>query len=207
VGRRLRRNPPGADSAEGWARWPGGPEHAMNDAVIVVGSIRVLSALPVLRWPFWGALFAIFVDLSDLALFSYLGLGWPPDYQHFDKIADLAYLITFMIVALRWSNPERRIAATLFGFRVAGMVAFEWTANRAILFAFPNVFEFWFVLVAARDRFRPGYRLTPSRAALWLAGLLALKLPQEYLLHVDRRLDQYALTDIVSRVVQHVKHW
>ena len=36
--------------------------------IVVIGAIRVLGSLPVLRWAFVGALIAIAVDLSDLVL-------------------------------------------------------------------------------------------------------------------------------------------
>lgn len=172
----------------------------MSEAVIVVGLVRVLAALPVLRWPLAGAVLAILVDLADLALFSYLGLGWPADYQRFDKAADLAYLTTFLVVALRWGRPERQVAIALFGLRLVGIGAYELGGTRAALLAFPNVFELWFLAVAARDRFAPGAELAGRRAALTLAALLVAKLAQEYLLHVDRRLDRYSLVDVVDRL-------
>jgi len=174
----------------------------VNEAALVVGAIRVLSALPVLRWPLAGGLFAIGMDLADLALFTYLGFGWPPDYQQFDKVADMAYLLAFLAVALRWRRPEREVAVGLFAVRMVGVLAFTWSGQRAALLLAPNLFEAWFLLVAARDRFRPGLAFTPRRLALALLALLALKLPQEYLLHVDRRLDHYALADVVDQLLR-----
>jgi hypothetical protein len=167
----------------------------------VVGLIRVGGALPVLRWPLAGAIVAILLDLSDLALFTYLGLGWPPNYQLWDKAVDLAYMTTFLIVALRWRNPERSIAVVLFALRMAGLAAFELTDKRWLLVVFPNAFEFWFVFVAARDHFRPDFELTRRRAAWAVVAVTALKLPQEYLLHINRALDRYALADVVSRLL------
>jgi hypothetical protein len=165
--------------------------------------VRVLGSLPVLRWPLAGSILAIVLDLSDLAMFTYLGLGWPPDYQRWDKAADLAYMVMFLVVTRRWRNPEKSIAAALFGLRMVGLAGFEWTDQRWLLVLFPNAFEFWFVFVAARDHFRPDFVLTGRRAAWAVAAVTALKLPQEYLLHVNRTLDRYALGDVVSRLL----HW
>ena len=53
--------------------------------VLVIGAIRILGSLPVLRWPLAGGLLAILVDLSDLLLRDTLDLGGIPDYQAFDK--------------------------------------------------------------------------------------------------------------------------
>jgi hypothetical protein len=110
--------------------------------VVVVGLYRVFGSLPALRWPLTGGLFAIFVDLTDLFWFNVLDLGGVPNYQLFDKLADQVYLAVFLIVALRWSGPERTISIVLYAFRMAGFVLFELSGERAVLLLFPNVFEF-----------------------------------------------------------------
>lgn len=163
----------------------------MTTEQLVIGLIRVAGSLPVLRWPFYGALLAIFIDVSDLFWMDVLDLGGVADYQSFDKVADLVYMTTFLAVALRWTGLVRRIAVGLFVYRMAGVAAFEVTQQRASLLAFPNVFEFWFVLVAARDRFWPDYQITGRRASVWLVPLIVVKECQEYVLHVARWLDQY----------------
>src|SRR5437773_10882361 len=76
-------------------------------------------------------------------------LGGIPDYQSFDKWADQVYMVCFLVVALRWQGIERSIAIGLYAFRLVGFVAFEMTGARPLLLLFPNVFEFWFLLVAA----------------------------------------------------------
>lgn len=161
----------------------------MTPELALVIAIRVAGSLPVLRWPFAGALLAILVDLSDLLLFDLLGLWSVVDYQAFDKVVDLAYMATFLVVALRWAGVERTVAAALFAFRMVGLLAFEFSGERAVLLAFPNVFETWFLLVAglhAAGR-RPAW--TPLRLALGLAAALAVKLVHEWLLHVGRVFD------------------
>jgi hypothetical protein len=116
---------------------------------IVIGLVRVLGSLPVLRWAFVGALIAIVVDFSDLFLRNLLNLGGIENYQAFDKWMDLVYMATFLIAALRWAGLAKSVAVGLFLFRMAGFVLFEGTQWRGVLFLFPNVFEFWFVYVAA----------------------------------------------------------
>src|SRR2546430_3786447 len=113
--------------------------------VAVFVAFRVASALPTLRWPFAGALIALVADFADLFLMD--AIGGISDYQRLDKLCDLAYIATFVIVALRWSGLERVIALVLFAYRMIGEVAFEITGQRALLLLFPNVFEFWFVAV------------------------------------------------------------
>jgi hypothetical protein len=164
--------------------------------MFLIGAYRVAGALPVLRWPFAGALVALLTDFGDLFLMDWL--GGIPDYQRFDKICDLAYMTTFALVALRWRPLERNVALALLALRLVGDALFELTGARAILFAFPNLFEFWFIFVAARDRFRPAARFDGRVATLALAGLLVAKEAQEWFLHVDRFLDGYVATDVVA---------
>src|SRR6266540_7068453 len=168
----------------------------MTWQMVAIGAYRVAGALPVLRWPFAGALVALLTDFGDLFLMDWL--GGITDYQRFDKVCDLAYMTTFAIVALRWRPLERNIAMGLLALRLVGDVLFELTGARAVLFAFPNLFEFWFIFVAARDRFRPGARLDAPRTAVALAVLLVAKETQEWLLHIDRFLDSYVATDVVA---------
>ena len=91
----------------------------------------------------------------------------------------------------------RNVAVALFAFRIVGVAVFEVVAWRGLLLFFPNLFEFWFVFVAGLKRFKPGYELTPRRAALWIVPLLALKEFQEYVLRWGKWLDKYRATDVI----------
>jgi hypothetical protein len=173
--------------------------------VLVIAAIRVVGALPVLRWPLAGGLLAILVDLSDLLLRDVLDLGGTPDYQSFDKWADQVYLACFLVVALRWSGPERSVAVALYAFRLVGFVVFDLTGARDLLLLFPNVFEFWFILVAALHRFRPGFTWRPLPLALSLAALLALKEMQEWALHGARLFDSLSSLEFLDRVGQWIR--
>ena len=125
----------------------------MTTEMWIIAAVRIASALPVLRWPLAGAFIAIFVDLSDLFLRDWIQLGGVKDYQSFDKWLDQAYMLTFLIVALRWEPVPRNIAVALYAYRLAGVLTFELTGDREILLLFPNLFEFWFIFVAALKTF------------------------------------------------------
>lgn len=168
--------------------------------IVVIGAIRVLGALPVLRWAFAGALIAIAVDFSDLFLKNLLDLGGLKDYQRFDKVADLAYMGGFLWVSRRWQGPAKSLSLALFGLRMAGLVLFEATEARWVLMAFPNVFEFWYVANAGILHRRPAAVLTPRRAAAILAVALPLKLFQEYVLHYGRWLDSFTAVEAVEAI-------
>ena len=166
---------------------------------IVIGLIRIAGSLPVLRWAFAGALIAIAVDFSDL--------GGLPNYQTFDKRADVVYMLTFLWVANKWDGPERKIALALFGFRMIGFVAFELTQVRPILLVFPNVFEFWFVFVAIRQHYWPKYEMTKKRIIKWLLIVLVLKMAQEWVLHGGQYLDSFTLFEAVEAIWNFIIFW
>ena len=165
---------------------------------LIIGLVRLLGSLPVLRWAFIGSLVAVLVDFSDLFMMNLLDFGGVRNYQSFDKWVDLAYMITFLVVGMRWSGVERRVALGLFGYRLVGLLLFETVGWRGFLLIFPNVFEFWFIFVAGVKWFRPAYNITAWRAAKWMIPILILKESQEYTLHWWRILDQYRAVDVVT---------
>jgi hypothetical protein len=91
--------------------------------------------------------------------------------------------------AQRLVRPVRR--------RLVGVVLLEGLGRRATLFLFPNVFEWWFLLVLLRNRYRPHYQMTRGRTIGWLFALLIPKVGQEYVLYVGRYLDRWVLADLV----------
>jgi hypothetical protein len=183
----------------------------MTTEMLIIAAVRILGSLPVLRWPFWGGVFALVVDLSDLFLMNFLQLGGVEDYQTFDKYLDQLYLALFMVVAWRWQGIERNVAAVLYLYRLAGFVAFEVTQSRSILLFFPNLFEFWFLFIAARREFGLESRLplTPRPGGAWnagvvsvLAALVVVKLFQEYAIHQAKWLDDFTATEAVKEIWQ-----
>ena len=171
----------------------------MTLEVLVIGAIRIAGSLPVLRWPLAGGLLAVLIDLSDLLLQDVLDLGGIPDYQALDKWVDQVYLAAFLVVAWRWTGPARSIAVALYVFRLVGFIAFELTHDRNLLLWFPNVFEFWFLLVAW---------LGAERVAGWswrhiaavLVVLTALKEFQEWALHGARLFDSIGALEFLQLV-------
>ena len=173
-------------------RWP------LAGGIIAV--VRILGAIPVLWSPFYGGVFALLVDQSDLFLMNLLHLGGVHDYQAFDKYLDQVYLGTFLLVALRWPDPERAVAAGLYAYRLAGFAAFELSGSRTLLLFFPNVFEFWFLLVAAIGHWRPSFVFTRGRVLGWGAVLLICKEFQEYAVHGARWFDGFTAVEAIEAV-------
>jgi hypothetical protein len=135
----------------------------MTTEMWLIAAFRIAGALPVLRWPLAGAFTAIFTDLGDLFLREWIDLGGVKEYQRFDKWLDQAYMLTFLAVALRWQALPRNIALALYAYRLAGFITFELTADRDILLLFPNLFEYWFIFIAALKTF--GWEATDERGA------------------------------------------
>ena len=134
---------------------------AVTTEEIIIAVVRVVGSLPVLAFPFPGAILAMLVDLSDLFLMNLL---------------------------------------------------FEVTQERDVLILFPNLFEFWFVFVAGakflrlderwrgepRIRGLVPFRYTRGQLAAVLPVLLAVKLLQEFALHVGRWFDSFTAVEAVE---------
>jgi hypothetical protein len=189
----------------------------MTTEEIIIAVVRIIGSLPVLVWPFPGAIIAMLTDLSDLFLMDLLHLGGVHNYQSFDKWLDQVYMVTFLIVAMRWRPVPRNIAIAMYAYRLVGFVVFEVTDQRDLLIAFPNVFEFWFVFVSGiqyfhleaptsvglaprRDRFFGlfPFRYERRQLVIVISVLLAAKLAQEYVLHVARLLDSFTAVEAVQ---------
>jgi hypothetical protein len=160
----------------------------MTAEILVIAVIRIAGSLPVLRRPLAGGVLAVLVDLSDLLLRDTLDLGGVGDYQSLDKWLDQVYLGAFLVVALRWAGPTRSIAVALYAYRLIGFVLFELTGDRTVLLLFPNVFELWFLLVAAAGPARVAGWSRP-RLAVALLALTVVKEVQEWAIHGARLFD------------------
>lgn len=182
----------------------------------IIAVARLAGSLPPLRWPFYGGIAALLVDQSDLFMMNLIDLGGVRDYQSFDKYLDQAYLLVFLVIALKWRGFQRSVAAGLYVYRFAGFAAFELTGSRGLLVFFPNVFEFWYLLLAGLRQFRAPEaawlarpNLGEARAAFRkpvlavLAGLVALKVFQEYAIHRARWLDGFTAVEAVEAIW----HW
>lgn len=172
----------------------------MTSEMLIIAAVRLLGSLPVLRWAFVGGLLALLADLSDLFLMNLIDLGGVRDYQRFDKWLDQVYMLTFLMVAWRWQGAPRTVAIALFAYRMVGFFAFGLMGNRDLLLFFPNLFEFWFLFAAGLNHWKPDFEYSRGRVAMWGAGLLAVKLFQEYALHWGRWLDGFTAVEAVEAI-------
>ncbi len=156
--------------------------------VVVVG-LRLLVPLAVFRYPLPAIVVAMLVDGVDQTAFELLTDLDLTNYQSYDKALDVYYLSLAYISTLRnWSNLFAfSVGKVLWYYRLIGIVVFELSAARWVLFVFPNTFEYFFIWYeVVRTRWNP-LRLTSAgiivaAAAIWVF----IKLPQEYWIHIAK---------------------
>lgn len=163
-------------------------------AAFIVITLRVGLPLTILRWPLAGGLLAMLIDALDVVLVDAIAgvLGEPgefgPLYAQIDKWLDIYYLTLELVVVRRWEEVLPRGAATiLFVWRLAGVIAFEITADRQLLLVFPNLFENLYLYTLIVRRWFPALMpRTVIQVLAVLAALLVPKLIQEWVLHWEQ---------------------
>ena len=169
---------------------------------ILIAIIRITGSLFTLKWAFIGSIFAVFIDLSDLFWQDFLDMGGIRNYQAFDKILDVFYMSIFLFIAIRWKNILSKIAIFLFLFRLFGLLIFEITQDRIFLLLFPNIFEFWFILVTGLKLFMKEKTILKPRIiiiSLFISGVL--KIFHEWVLHGIKFFDQWGFFEFMNMLV------
>ena len=148
-------------------------------------AVRLLVPLAIPRWPLGGGIVALVVDALDVVVAGFISGDFGDHYHTTDKLLDTYYLAIEWVVAFGWDNPYARWPALiLFPYRVIGVVLFEITNQRIMLFLFPNLFENWWVYCVAAERGAPGLcPRTLQSTLIALGALLVPKMAQEFLLH------------------------
>ena len=147
------------------------------------------------------------IDLSDLFPDEPPAPRRVKDYQSFDKWLDQVYMATFLIVAFRWETLPRLIATGLYAYRMTGFIAFEATGERAILIAFPNLFEAWYLLIAGIKQFHIDLARQRPLVITAALALVTLKLFQEFALHVGKWLDGFTALEAVEAIWDWLTGW
>ena len=179
----------------------------MWEETLLIVSIRLIVPLLILRWPFWGGIAAIVADNLDVVLASLVSWGGVWNYHQLDKFLDSYYLTVMAYVSLGWDAPARPVALALYAFRIIGVVLFETTGIRKLLFFFPAILEPFFLFNAARLQFFPQYVLTPARLIVWLVVVSTPKMVQEYFIHYQQALDDIVAVDVIEDVKDAILNW
>ena len=169
--------------------------------VILVVGARLLLPLLIPYFPVPALLACLILDSVDQSIFQQFPAIPLDGYQSYDKALDVYYLSIAYISTLRnWTNQGAfRMAQLPLLLPDVGVVAFEMTQVAAILFIFPNTFEYFFDFRRGRAA-RLGHEAhgqvdgDPLRGGLiWIF----IKLPQEWWIHIA----QLDMTDFIKETL------
>jgi hypothetical protein len=166
----------------------------------IVVALRLFVPLAIPRFPLPAIVVAMIIDAADQTIFqnyTNLNLDW---YQGYDKALDIYYLAIAYIATMRnWTNLHAfGVSRFLWYYRLVGVVLFEALQIRALLFIFPNTFEYFFDFIeGVRTRWNP--RRLSKRHVIYAAAFIwiFIKLPQEYWIHI-------AELDVTDFVREHI---
>ena len=164
--------------------------------VAVVGG-RLILPLFIPYFPVPALLACLILDSADQSIFQQFPKIPLDGYQSYDKALDVYYLsIAYLSTLRNWTNQGAfRMSQFLYYYRMLGVIAFELTQVRAVLFIFPNTFEYFFLFV---ELVRLGWNT--NRMGKWTVILAAagiwifIKLPQEWWIHIA----QLDMTDFIK---------
>ena len=155
--------------------------------VILVVGARLLLPFTIPYYPLVGSIACMILDSIDQSIFQQFPAIPLEGYQSYDKSLDIYYLaIIYMSTMRNWTNPHAfRVSFFLYYYRLVGVVAFELTQVRALLFIFPNTFEYFFDFVEAVRlgwdwKHMGRWTVIIAAALIWIF----IKLPQEWWIHI-----------------------
>lgn len=165
--------------------------------VIFVVGARLLLPLLIPYYPVPALLACLILDSADQSIFQQFPKIPLDGYQSYDKALDVYYLSVAYLSTLRnWTNQKAfRASQFLYYYRMVGALLFEFTQSRAVLFIFPNTFEYFFLFVELvrlgwNTRRMGTWTVILGAAAIWVF----IKLPQEWWIHIA----QLDMTDFIK---------
>jgi hypothetical protein len=168
--------------------------------VIAVVGGRLILPLFIPYFPVPALLACLILDSVDQSIFQQFPKIPLDGYQSYDKALDVYYLsIAYLSTLRNWTNQGAfRMSQFLYYYRMVGVILFEMTQVRAVLFIFPNTFEYFFLFVEAVrlgwDTKHMGRKtVILSAAAIWIF----IKLPQEWWIHIA----QLDMTDFIKETL------
>ncbi len=164
--------------------------------ILVVGG-RLFLPFTIPTFPLVGSIACMILDSIDQSIFQQFPKIPLAGYQSYDKSLDIYYLaIIYMATMRNWTNAYAfKMSFFLYYYRLVGVLAFELTQVRALLFIFPNTFEYFYDFVEAVrlgwDWKRMGkWTVLISTILIWVF----IKLPQEWWIHIA----QLDMTDFIK---------
>lgn len=156
------------------------------ESFITLTLLRLLIPLLILRFPLAGILLSSLCDVYDWKFFPFSTQTDYTYYQTWDKWLDMYYLTLAVYMVRFWKHTRMQYTAyVLYAVRILGVLLFETTQMKSLLFLFPNVFENFFIFTQAVLLFKHHIPFLKWRIILGI--LLALFIPKvihEYFMHI-----------------------
>lgn len=149
---------------------------------------RLLSIFTFVQFPIITAVYVYFLDLFDYGAAIRANFDFAK-YSVLDKSLDLITRFYMLYAGYVLGGPFM-ILLVMVLYRLIGDIGLALTHNRKFLFLFPNFIEFFFPLYVIYVRYFPG---DLKILGIFLAISIALKMLNEYLLHVKNWIDPVSL--------------
>lgn len=153
----------------------------------VLTGLRLLVPLLILRWPIFGMLASMYLDLQDFNYFNIRNEQDMANYQSWDKIMDIYYFAIAFYTSLSWKEIlAKKLSIFFFTYRAIGVAIVLALQSRSLLLAFPNLFENFFLFYLIFKKFTNNAKLFTGVpiATIIIASIVIPKLAAEYYLHI-----------------------
>lgn len=157
------------------------------EIIVILTIARLLAPLLILRWPIFGILTSMYLDLQDFNYFTIRTEQDMANYQIWDKIMDTYYLAIAFYTSLHWKETfAKKLSIFFFSYRTLGVIILLFIHARELLLVFPNVFENFFLFYLLFKRFTNNAKLFTGNlvTVIILGSIIIPKLAAEYYLHI-----------------------
>lgn len=155
--------------------------------ILILTALRLLVPLLILRWPFFGIISSMYLDLQDYNYFDIQNDDDMKNYQTWDKILDTYYLTLAFYTSLSWKETlVKKLNIFFFSYRAIGVAFFLVFQSRLLLFAFPNFFEHFFIFYLLFKKFTDNAKLfTNLTVGITITSSIVIpKLFAEFYVHI-----------------------
>lgn len=153
---------------------------------LFVEFLRAAVPIFIFSFPVYVVAGALFLDAID-AEFASQGVLSRGKYQIIDKLMDNWWNLWALAYSYFAFNNFFILLLLLLVLRFIGLIVFLNNKRRGILMVFPNFFESAFLLLFVAYTFNFGFLITGVNLYYSLAVVFALKILQEYWLHVLKK--------------------
>jgi len=176
------------------------------DPIIIL--LRIVVPLTIFRFPLLGGLASVFLDGIDWHVHFFPFKDLHANYILLDKLLDIYYLTIEALVVWRWKDAfAKKLALSLYGYRLVGTLLVFLTKNLFFFVLFPNIFENFFLFYVACWAFlRREPRISPKFLLCSVVVIAIPKILQEYAMHITADLWSWRYTQIYLSKTIHFQY-